>query len=445
MMKNIKEICFFGFAYSCVIGFCLFGPIMRIVIEKDTFTCAVLALIAFILAFINPFFHFFKKKKTIAAYVILSILMIFLKELEEVIVFLFSFEIATLCRSFTLYVTNRLNESQSEQVMALAFTIAFSVLYIINVTEPLLSLNIALGIIVFLGYAAIYFYKITIPEDVITKKYNSTFDKYALLPLISLYLVYIGGGISYAGIYPYLEMFYNIDRFYNVLPLVIFMPIAGFTGKKYGNLINLFMGIIFLSIAFTFFMFRLTEINYFFIQTFLQIGWAFTNVFGFSYSWRLACKYSNPYIFGYGIIFILLGVTSGSVIANYIIVSQLSVAFFGPFTFIPLIVSLVFQFFYSDIKTVNNIDSGRERGYRNFLEEDVFYHFSILSELTNREKEIIYHYYNSDTAVKIADKLQVSPNTVRTHIKNAYSKLGVSKREQLQDLINRNYNNTVND
>ncbi len=452
VMNNIREICTFGFAYSCVIGFCLFGPLTRIIIGENTFLYTILALSAFVLSFVNPFFRFFTKRGMTIAHTIFSIFWIFsypISLLKELVVFLFAFEIATLCRSFTLHVLEKIEPSQSERVMASSFFIAFSTLYLMNMLEPVLSVEAAIFIAILLSSATVFFNRLTVADETIAKKYDKTFDRSIFLPLISLYLVYIGGGISYAGIYPYLETFYSIDRFYNVLPLILFMPVAGLIGKKFGNLINLFIGMIFLSISFTCFMFPLSEINYYFVQTFLQIGWAFTNVFGFSYSWHLATNHANPYLFGYGILFILLGVISGSIIANFIVTISLPKAFFGPFTFTPLIVSLIFQFFYNDtipgnVPKTNCMESEMQHIlYGKGLEFSNFRKFSVLSELTEREREIIYYYYYSETAVKISDRLKVSPNTVRTHIKNSYSKLGISKREQLQDLINHHYEDKI--
>lgn len=438
MKKYIKEICIFGFGYSCVIAFCLYGPLLQVFDTKDTFTNTIIALVAFIIAFLNPYINKFNKSLVIKLFILAELLLFLSFEfsiIDKIAIFIFAFVIATFCRSFTLHVLDKVDVEASEIVFSFSFLIAFSVLYLINIFKPILNSNVGLGIIMLLGIIAAYFYKIGINEESIDKQNEKKLNSHVIIPLISLYLIYIGGGVSYAGIYPYLEKFYYIDRYYNVLPLVIFMPIAGILGKKYGNLINLFLGIIFLSIAFTFFLLPLSIYNYFFIQTFLQIGWAFTNVFGFSYSWRLANNYKNYYVFGYGILFILLGVTSGSVIANFIVVNNYSIIYFGPITFIPLIISLVFQFFYSDIKTNYNIKDNPNS--INLLEFDSFNNLDILSELTTREREIIYYYYNSETAVRIADKLHISPNTVRSHIKNSYSKLGITKRDELKDLISK--------
>jgi DNA-binding CsgD family transcriptional regulator len=50
-------------------------------------------------------------------------------------------------------------------------------------------------------------------------------------------------------------------------------------------------------------------------------------------------------------------------------------------------------------------------------------------KFTPREALIAYHLFCGHTADQTADELNVSLDTVRTHIKRAYAKLGVSSRE----------------
>lgn len=58
--------------------------------------------------------------------------------------------------------------------------------------------------------------------------------------------------------------------------------------------------------------------------------------------------------------------------------------------------------------------------------------------LTVREREIIEHLYSGKTNAVIASELYISQNTVKTHVKNIYEKLGVSSRMELSYLINTN-------
>ena len=49
-------------------------------------------------------------------------------------------------------------------------------------------------------------------------------------------------------------------------------------------------------------------------------------------------------------------------------------------------------------------------------------------DLTEREQEILQHLATDETEAQIADRLFISPHTVRTHVKNIYKKMHVHSR-----------------
>ena len=49
-------------------------------------------------------------------------------------------------------------------------------------------------------------------------------------------------------------------------------------------------------------------------------------------------------------------------------------------------------------------------------------------DLTERERDVLHRLVEADTEDAIADRLHISPHTVRTHIKNIYKKLHVHSR-----------------
>jgi PAS domain S-box-containing protein len=55
--------------------------------------------------------------------------------------------------------------------------------------------------------------------------------------------------------------------------------------------------------------------------------------------------------------------------------------------------------------------------------------------LTSREREVITLIALGDETAQIAEKLHISPDTVRTHVRNAMSKLGARTRAQLVALV----------
>ena len=55
--------------------------------------------------------------------------------------------------------------------------------------------------------------------------------------------------------------------------------------------------------------------------------------------------------------------------------------------------------------------------------------------LSARETEVMEHIARGDTVPRIASELEVSENTVRTHAKRIYAKLGIHSKQELGDLI----------
>lgn len=60
---------------------------------------------------------------------------------------------------------------------------------------------------------------------------------------------------------------------------------------------------------------------------------------------------------------------------------------------------------------------------------------SNLTPLTNREKDVLLCLSEGLKDQEIADKLFVSPATVRTHLRNAYVKINVSSRTEAMTFV----------
>ena len=65
--------------------------------------------------------------------------------------------------------------------------------------------------------------------------------------------------------------------------------------------------------------------------------------------------------------------------------------------------------------------------------------FGIKYDLTKREVEIVRCLINNEKNDQIAERLSISVSTVKTHIRNIYSKTGVSHRLDLFNLIGGEY------
>ncbi|MGH7426191.1 MAG: response regulator transcription factor [Candidatus Methylomirabilales bacterium] len=53
-----------------------------------------------------------------------------------------------------------------------------------------------------------------------------------------------------------------------------------------------------------------------------------------------------------------------------------------------------------------------------------------VQRLTARETEILQHFAAGRTSAEIAERLDISPHTVRTHVQNILTKLGVHSKLQ---------------
>lgn len=69
---------------------------------------------------------------------------------------------------------------------------------------------------------------------------------------------------------------------------------------------------------------------------------------------------------------------------------------------------------------------------------DIKKKFSVLMNLSEREEEVSLLLIKGETNSEIGEKLFISVNTVKSHIKSIYKKLEVSNRIQLVHLINKN-------
>ena len=54
---------------------------------------------------------------------------------------------------------------------------------------------------------------------------------------------------------------------------------------------------------------------------------------------------------------------------------------------------------------------------------------TVITPLSAREQQILEQLKTKDTLAEIGERLFISENTVRTHVKSIYKKLGVSKRQ----------------
>lgn len=232
--------------------------------------------------------------------------------------------------------------------------------------------------------------------------------------LVPVFLVYISAGITYAGIYPVIDHFVMLERFYNVLPFLAALPAVFWVHQKFGPKALLLTGLSLLGFSFLFHVFDLSPWNYFMIQTLLQAGWAFMNSFVWIFASNISRINRNPFYFSSILAAFLSGTFIGSALFLGLssFIGNLDLTFLG---LVPLLGVLIFiQFIPNDLRT-----------------DMAAFESAQLEHLTQREKEIFLLLLNNMKGKEIAERLSISPNTLKKHCGKIYGKLEVENKTEL--------------
>lgn len=296
--------------------------------------------------------------------------------------------------------------------------LSYGVLYLGNVFIPMIPVITTYIIISLISIVILFNWesgRCKVATDVIKR------DQHLPMLGIVVLIIYVSAGTTYNSIYPALTVYANYEQFYNVLPFVPVALMAGYLLDKHTfNL--LYIGIIFLGLAVISIFIISGPIQYFTLQTFIQIAWALLDLFAWVAGARYAMAHNNPRILAFFVAAFLFGTTAGSFLTELVGGNILEAFEFqhALITLLPLFASLLiiglFRLFDSDI-IVDHILK-RQR----ILESD---------ELTSREREIAMHLIHNYTYQEISDALDISINTLKTHIKNIYRKLGINNKDQL--------------
>ena len=113
-----------------------------------------------------------------------------------------------------------------------------------------------------------------------------------------------------------------------------------------------------------------------------------------------------------------------------------SILFNALLTLILLVVLIAASFFFLQ-RVIINLERSRAVEVASMPHNLRCERIADVHGLTARELEILILYSQGSSSRSIAEKLYISPETVRTHVKSIYGKVGVNKKQGLIDLIQR--------
>lgn len=459
MVKNIKyyrdkikkhsnTILLLGCMYGSVIVFPVYGPVLlQTVPLTDVVLMSIASLFCLTLGFLAPYHLFIDNIYRIFSYLSLFVIIVLIflfpylsLPLKWLAVSLHTFYIGRLFVKWIPFFFQSVPQNSRGQIISLSLIISYGLLYISNIIIPSMPAYLITLIPALLTFIPALLLKshstntAAIDEDTYKQKEK---DYIHWSWGISIILVYITAGITYAGIYPYLSDYSSYDRFYNVLPFVFTLFFTGPIADNYGRRYLFYLGIAFLGISFTALNMPSNLYTYFLVQSTIQIAWAFLDVFFWVIAADLASINKNTRIFKFGLSLIMWGVILGSMLT--IIIHSVFDFPRSLFTFIAhipifLVVANIEKIskHLKEIYTQPEIIDTKPSNITFAIQTETENNIADLYKLTARETEILQLVLKGFNNLQIAEAVFISQNTVKYHMRNILRKTQTKDRYELR-------------
>lgn len=467
-----------GFAYGATIVFPAFGPALKVSAGPSMPVMSTLAFFCYVIGFLLPdkwIIYYTKKPATLLLLLaILSPFVLFFDKLIEplkwVVLSGFALYAGSIGHLWTYYFQTHVPVQHKGRISALTISLTFFILYVCTILIDFVPVQMALLLPIALTYISVRQNMNFVNTHIVNKDHED-------LQLVSetsikhkepwsLYLffviIYISGGFTYAGVFPKFEAYTFIAKYYNVQPLFLTVIAAGILADKIGRKNMLYIGFGFVGLSFTTFMLPPSYASYLSTQTFTQIGWGFVNTSVWVISADLAKEHRKPHIASRGVAAMLLGTVIGAVSAHVIATMSWNLgSVYGFVTHLPIFMSLTMvglipetlkpehsrpsldQILQDDINTIRAatrpgadaiVKPPSSASHRVASNPHAKSDNSVvpIDRLTTREREIAQLLANGYTRSEICSELNISINTLKTHIRHIYKKLDVSNKNALK-------------
>lgn len=254
-----------------------------------------------------------------------------------------------------------------------------------------------------------------------------------LLLCIFIIIATINSGLMYQVINPYFGHLDVIVSWYWALPYIgaIFI-MRNISASK--RIYMLYVAIAMIGLGFiSFLIMNSSWVSYIVIDTLILAAFGIYDLFWWSVIGEMLDYTVNPSrLLGIGLTFNVSGVLAGGMIGGAIFTSsniKLHSSIIAlALAFIILIILPILHNKLSDLLKIKAYSvSVTAKDHKETL---------YISKLTERENEIVALLLKGRTYKMIADEMYLSENTIKTHIKNIYSKLNVNSKTELIKLIN---------
>ncbi|MDD2481746.1 MAG: LuxR family transcriptional regulator, partial [Lutispora sp.] len=253
-------------------------------------------------------------------------------------------------------------------------------------------------------------------------------------------VITINSGLMYQVINPAFEHHQWLVSWYWAVPYIIALYIMKNLPRKTNRNYLLYVAIAMIGFSFiAFMMFDRSVVSYLVINTLMLGACGVYDLFWWSILGEMLDFDDNPAkILGIGLSANVLGVLIGGMLGSAISANDtksynssilaLSIVFFTL-----IILPLLHK--YLSLLLKNHVFLNMLYEMTPSKQSETIYNFVIEGKLTQRESEITALLLKGRTYKMIANELNLSENTIKTHIKNIYSKFSVQSKVELVNLL----------
>lgn len=340
--------------------------------------------------------------------------------------------------------------SSNERMKTAADALIFSnlLMIIINMAAIYLSVYIGLTIsILELVFALFFSTKVNTKSketeilDLINKEKNISLTKTLAFLYIFITVITINSGLMYQVINPEFEHYKLLTSWYFALPYIIALFIMKKLPRKINRTYILFVAIAMIGISFILFMILDNSvISYLIVNTLMLGACGVYDLFWWSILGEMLDFSDNPAkILGIGLSANVMGVFIGGILGNRIISIKIQNEKISVIALIIVFITIIILLPLHNQLTIllkNHIFLTALTEMVPAEQISTIESYTIIAQLTKRESEIVALLLKGRTYKMIANELYLSENTIKTHIKNIYSKLNIKSKVELINYIN---------
>lgn len=257
-----------------------------------------------------------------------------------------------------------------------------------------------------------------------------------ILLCLFIFVITINSGLMYQVINPAFGHLTKLSSWYWAVPYIIALLIMRNLPMKVNRAKILYVGMAMIMGAFiSFMLLQRNASDYLVVNTLMLGACGIFDLFWWSIIGEMLEYTENPAkIFGIGLSANVFGVLSGGALGKTITTIELSSANVAVLALTVVCVTLIMlpplnQQLVMLLKNHTYL-AAYDRMSKN-QQTNIILGMKILEELTVREQEVLQHILSGESNREIAQALFISENTVKTHVRNIFSKYEVGSRAEL--------------